>query len=453
MMVQGFRSTMTEKEDESVFYEMSRNVPPLNWPESKYGVMAKRIQDGRIVSIPVQPQVNALIVGTPGYGKTVFTKEYVKGLFAEDPAMYAVFFQIKPDDFTEAFLRPRDKVITYSDHVCSNQNLFQWNLTKEIRSCERSEWESELDEITSILFSDILLDQRNRIWADAARNTLKAFVNVILYCYKNNPSNCELIRAMKFMKREELLKFMAKCPQNHSMLKDNFEFDPNNCEHYAIPRKGSDILFFLNNVLEKFGGTFMSEDGEDTIYDYLHGNYGERLFIMHDHKKKNSSKLFERYFLKYIGDEILSQTSAFSGKMVWVLDEIDKIEGDFGLTQAVTLGRQFGLQVLVSTQSMESLYAIAPELYGEHLTNASLSGFGMQAAFHPGDPYTIETLQTLWGRCRKQTITMPLSRYDKPTVITEQRSIVEDSDFASLDTGECYIKIRSSWPERVKILI
>ena len=72
---------------------------------------------------------------------------------------------------------------------------------------------------------------------------------------------------------------------------------------------------------------------------------------------------------------MLSLTSEFHGKMLWVLDEIDKVEHDFGLTQAVTLGQQFGLQVLVSTQSLESLYAVAPEFHGEHLTRAALRDF------------------------------------------------------------------------------
>ena len=205
-------------------------------------------------------------------------------------------------------------------------------------------------------------------------------------------------------------------------------------------------------MLDKFGGTFLSEDGDDTIYDYLHGRYGERLFLLHDHKYRDSAKLFERFFMKYIGDDKLSITSSHTGRMLWVLDEIDKIQGDFGLTQAVTLGRQFGLQVIVSVQSMESLYAIAPDFYGEHLTNAAMSGFSEIAAFHPGDAHTIQTLQTLFGKQRRQTLTMPLSRYDKPVITTEELPIVEDSDFASLDIGECYIKIRSAPPERVRII-
>ena len=365
--------------------------------------------------------------------------------------MYSVFFQVKPDDYTEDFLRPCDKVISYNEIY--PEHTFRWNFVREIRSLPPNEWEPALDELTSILFSDFMTDTRNRIWVDAARSTFKAFVMVILHCYRNNPSNYKVIYAMKTMSSKALMTMLAEYGPNLSFIKDSFGFDPAHCENYVLSRKGSDILFFLNNVLEKFGGTFMSEDGDDTISDYLHGRFGERLFILHDHKVRTSSKLFERFFLKYITDQILSLTSVFSGRLVYVLDEIDKIEGDFGLTQAVTLGRQFGLQLIVSTQSLESLYAIAPELYGEHLTNASISGFGVQVAFHPGDPMTIQTLKNLWGNEKKQTIIMPLSRYDKPAVITEQRPIVEDEDFSSLDTGECYIKIRSANPERVKILI
>jgi len=436
-----------------MYYELGCKIQPLNWPETGHSVKAIRLIDGSIVELPIMPAVNVLVVGTSGYGKTVFTKAYVQGLFDADPNLYGVFFQIKKDDFTAQFLRAQDKVIAYSDTVCPEQNLFRWNLVREVRSYDRSEWDSVLDELTSILFADVLTDSRNRIWAEAARITFGAFVKVILYRYGNNPSNKKLIDAMKTMPRKKFLAFLAEYEPNRSMLADNFEYDPENSEHYTLTKKAGDVFFFLQNVLGKFGGTFMAADGEDTIHNYLRGAYGERLFMLHDHKKKNSSKLFERYFLKYITDEMLSQTSVFSGRLVMVLDEIDKIEGDFGLTQAVTLGRQFGLQVVVSSQSLESLYAVAPELHGEHLTNASLSGFGISAAFHPGDPHTLQTLQALYGQCTSQTITMPLSRYDKPVVSVRQRPIVEDQDFASLDIGEFYLKIRSARPERVKLLI
>ena len=434
-------------------YDMTRNNGPVNWPEAARGIRAELLRSGSIVKIPVLPNTNTLVVGVPGNGKTVLTKKIVDVLFEEDPGLYAVFFQIKPDDFTQAYLRPQDKVIAYSDEICPGQNQFRWNLVKEIRSCEKSQWDAVLNEITAILFSDLLQDKRNLVWIDGAMSTFKAFIKVLLYKYSNNPSNAKVIGAMKSMPRRELLDFLAEYPPNRSMLMDNFEFDPDNCENYSMPRKGRDILFFVQNVLDKFGGNFLSEDGDDTIYDYLHGRYGERLFMIHDHKSRSSSKLFEHYFMKYIGDDKLSITSSHHGRMVWILDEVDKIGGDFGLTQAVTLGRGYGLQVIVSTQSLESLYAIAPDFYGEHLTNASISGFGTFAAFHPGDAHTIQTLQTLFGKQRRRIMTMPLSRYDKPTVTTENLPIVDDEDFASLGIGECYIKIRSAVPERVRIIL
>lgn len=434
-------------------YEISpAREAPLRWPQTRYSVRAIRGRDGRIVRIPLLP-VNVLVTGTTGYGKTTFTKAFVRGTFALDPHRYAVFFQIKPDDFTAEFLRSQDKVITFNKGVCRGGSLFKWNLVKEIRSCPKSRWESELEELASIYFSDILRDPRNLVWADGAKTVFKGFIRTILYKSKNNPSNYKLITAMKRMNRMELLKFLAECDQNLSMLRDDFEFDPAHCEGYKMPKRGSDIFFFLQNVLEKFGGTFMSEDGDDTICDYMNGRFGERLFILHDHKTRASSRLFERYFLKYIGDNMMSLASDFRGKMLWVLDEIDKVEHEFGLTQAVTLGRQFGLQVLVSTQSISSLYAVAPEEHGKELMDAALAGFPMTVTFHPGDPYTMETMQKLYGKRVKQTLSMPLSRYDRPVITTEQRYIVEDSDFASLDTGECYVKYRAEDPERVKILI
>ena len=436
-----------------MFYEVIPKVQPLRWPESSSGVPALRLCDGTRITIPVLSEGNMLVTGTPGYGKTQYTKSYVRAMYRQDPDLYTVFFQIKPDDFTDEFLRPGDKVVSYSPGVCPEENLFQWNFVREIRCCDRSDWDSILKEISTALFSELLQDKRNITWADAARGTFEAAVKTILYCTEENPSNARLIGFMRNTSRIKFLKFLASYGPNRSMLKDNFEFDPEDCDDYKPPRKATDILFFLQNVLGKFGGTFLSGNGDDTIYDYLHGRYGSRLFLIHDFKKRDSSRVFELFFLKYMGSDKISVTSMHRGKMLWVLDEIDKIGSDFGLVPIITLCRQFGLQLLISTQSTESLYAIAPTLHAEHLTNAAMSGFAVQVAFHPGDTHTIQTMQTLFGKKRKQTFAMPLSRYDKPTVSHELLPIVEDTEFASLGIGECYIKIRSSPPERVKIII
>lgn len=429
-----------------MFFEIPQKTE--SWPKTNHGIAAK-LQDGSLITVPTEA-INTLVLGVSGYGKTTYTKAFVHEKLKENPNLFCVFFQVKPDDFTEEFLRPNDKVITFNEKLYPN-NCFKWNLVKEVRACPKDEWETVLEEIATILFADLLADPRNLIWADAAKAAFKGFILVLLHRYKNNPANGKVISAMKNMPRKEFLSFLAKYTPNRSFLKDSFGYDPAQANDYQLTRRASDIFFFLNNVLERFGGTFES-DGEDTIYEYLQGSY-ERLFIVHDHKTKDSAKYFEQYIFKYIGNEMLSQASDFQGRqMLWVLDEIDKIEADINLSQIITLGRQFGLQVLVSTQSLESLFAIAPEIQGDHLIKASLAGFGMTVAFHPGDPFSIQALQTLYGKRIKQTVTLSLSRYETPRIDTQWQPIVDDHDFASLGIGECYIKLYASDPVRCKIL-
>ena len=96
------------------------------------------------------------------------------------------------------------------------------------------------------------------------------------------------------------------------------------------------------------------------------------------------------YFLKKLKDEKLSNRCAVSAPLLMVLDEVDKLadggrSADFGLFQAATLGREAGLQLLLTTQSLEQLYGLAPQ-FNEHLTTAGLAGFPMTVAFRPGTP-------------------------------------------------------------------
>lgn len=429
--------------------EMNRKTSEPAWPESDFYLKAMRLPDQKLIKIPA-PGSNVLVTGGSGYGKTHLTKEMTRQIFRENPDQFAVFFQIKPDDFTSEFLQPHDKIVTIDERICSSDHLFRWCLIREIRSKTPDLWQFELERISSILFSDLLQDARNKIWAEGAKSTFEGFLKVILFCYSDCPSNRTVIHTMESMDRKALMEFLAKYKGNHSMLKDNFEYIPG-MKNYDMPRKGSDILFFLQNVLSKFKGSFLS-DGQDTIADYMNGKYGKRLFILHDHKWKESSQVFERYFMQYICQEMLSLASDYSRKMLWVLDEIDKIEHDFGLSQALTLGRQFNLQIIVSTQSTESMFAIAPEKAGDHITKASFAGFGTTVCFHPGDADTIELLQKYYGEERKQYMEMPLSRYDKPVVKSEMRPKVENEELASLGTGEFYIKIREADPVRAKLV-
>lgn len=153
----------------------------------------------------------------------------------------------------------------------------------------------------------------------------------------------------------------------------------------------------------------------------------------------------------------MSLSSTIKEPLLFCLDEADKLSdggksADFGLFQAATLGREYGLQILLTTQSVENLYGLAPD-FNEHMAKGGLAGFPTVLSFRPGDPTTISTLQTLFGSKRHDITTMPLSRYDHPVIKSEFEPVVSEADFASLKTGEAYVKIKSSTPKKVSIVL
>ncbi len=441
-----------------MLYEISLHTADASpeWANGVGGILAK-LTDGKKVKIPVLESTNVLTVGVTGTGKSKsYTLPAARYLLSSNPMMKGVFFETKRT-FLDAFMQQNDKVITYDSTIVPACNLFQWCLIKEIRQARDKE--GEMRQIAEVLFGDLLAGaENNRAWIESARNTFIAVLRVIVDCYPDNTSNWDLINALRNMSVNNLLAYLAKHPRNHSLLNKDFSYDPNKSEAYTPTRRATDIMFFFNSVLEIFGGAFESK-GQDTIHDYLFGapGYGRNLFLMHDLATAESSRPFILYFLKKIKDEKMSLSSTIIEPMLWCMDEADKLSdsgkaADFGIFQAATLGREYGLQILLTTQSIENLYGLAPG-FNEHIARGGLSGFPVLLSFRPGDATTISTLQTLFGSRRHDITTMPLSRYDHPTVKSEIEPVVSEADFAQLDTGEAYIKIKSAHPQKVSITL
>ena len=421
------------------------------WPESLSHIYVSS-NSGERMMLPVLPNTNMLVNGVPGTGKTFFTKAYAAEYLAANKDTHAVFFEIKKDDYTSTFYQGEDKIIAY-DPRFEGGTLFKWNMIREIR--QANNMDTEIEEISASFFQDLIYSaQNNLVWANAAKETFAAVLKTVVYCYKDCPSNKLLINRIKNMSHSELLAFVAKYPPNRTMLKNNYEYDPDKTDGYVLPRKGTDTMFFLQYVIGKFGGSFL-EDGEDTVHHFLHAMYGRHLFIVHDFAMAESMQMFERYFLRKIITEKLSSSSDLYGEpMLLVLDEVDKVGYDFGLFNAVTVGRQFGISVILSTQSIESLYNIAPNKNGEHIANSSLAGLSsVIAAFRPGDSVTIDTLQTLFGDTDRVKTSFGLSRSEKAETKIVTEPIVTTRMLQSLGLGECYVKVKEADPVRCRILM
>lgn len=441
-----------------MLYDISLHATDMipAWGECVCGIPAK-LSNGKEVKIPVLASTNALTVGVTGTGKSrSYTLPAARHLLATNSTMKGVFFETKRT-FLDAFMQKNDKVIAYDPAIVPTQNLFQWCMIKEIRQARDKE--GEMRQIAEVLFGDLLAGaENNRAWIESARNTFIAVLRVIVDCYADNTSNWDLINSLRNMSVNELLAYLSKHPRNHSLLSKVFSFDVSKKDSYIPTRRATDVMFFFNSVLETFGGAFESK-GQNTIHDYLLGapGYGRNLFLVHDLATAESSRPFILYFLKKIKDEKMSLSSTIKEPMLWCMDEADKLAdggkvADFGLFQAATLGREYGLQLLLTTQSVENLYGLAPG-FNEHIAKGGLAGFPVLLSFRPGDATTISTLQTLFGSRRREITTMPLSRYDHPIVKSEIEPVVTEADFAQLDTGEAYIKIKSAPPQKISIIL
>ena len=427
------------------------------WSKAKYYIPAERKTGKKRIDIPVIPG-NKLVVGKIGCGKTTFVKKIIS-VELEDQDTFLFGFEVKQGDYSDIFMRPGGLIISYRDIPGKEDKMFKWNMIREIK--ESDDPEAEVKKLAAFLTKHLKKDPSKEIWAQGAAETFEGFINTIGHCIDGVPSNDDVIQRMKTMNTVNFLKFMSYYKPNRSLLEKYYHFDSkwgmdNSDEakrkilEYRIPQIGADILVFLQNILGNFSGSFLSKDGQHTIKGWLEGRYGKELFLSYDLSKKDSMSIFAVYFLQMIILERISVSVDKSKRILMALDEVPEIGEEFMLEEAVTVGRENRLEVILSTQSLEKLYAVAPNLNQsktEHYTNAMLAGFTTYACFQPGDPYTISTFQKFFGNRKK----LPVSRYSL-TGGELIESMVAEEDFATLDTGECYIKIGAFNPERLHII-
>lgn len=422
------------------------------WPQGIGGGLAAELDDGAAVSVPVPEGVNILTVGVTGTGKTRSFTAPAAALLLSDPQRKAVFFELKAT-YANRFFRPGDKLISYQADGLPPRALFRWNMIREIR--QSADREAEIRQISEFLFREQLTAAgQNLSWIAAARDTFSGVLRVVVDCTRENTSNRELIGALRQQSVSDLLSYLAAHPQNHGLLKRIYGYDSASAKGYQPTRRSGDVMFFLHTALEQFSGAFCA-DGQDTIHDFLRTE-GQNLFLVYDLASAEISRPFMVYFLKKLKDEKLSNRCAVSAPLLMVLDEVDKLadggrSADFGLFQAATLGREAGLQLLLTTQSLEQLYGLAPQ-FNEHLATAGLAGFPMTVAFRPGDAPTLHTLQTLYGSDYRERTISPVSRYDRPATHCELEPLVSEAEFAALAPGTAYVKLADARPVKVRFL-
>ena len=410
------------------------HLPPVvlpDWLVGEEGIPVRHAESGQRVHLPVFRE-SMLLVGQTGYAKTTLIQQYLEVRLQQESPPFTVFLDVKQD--FRRYLRPGEQMVSFSP--LSGHTQFQWNLIKELR--QSSDPEAALSQMADRLFTDLSNDQQNAFWREAAKAVFMGHVRTILYCYTNNPSNGVLVRSLRGMNRQALIEHLGKYGPNRWIISYYLENGT---------RLAGDILAFVAAALQKFVGPFCSENGTDTIHDYLAGQHGTRLLLAYDIAQSAASSAFFRILLGLIIQERLSQTVDRAKSVLLVLDEAPVLEGDFGLLHAATVGRGNGLQILLATQSLEKMVCLAPERHGEALMHACLAGFPVVAAFHPPGDASLDTLNRLFG----SRTAIPLSRYDSPGAALE--AVVTPGEFARMGVGEFYLKRGGSLPIKFQTIV
>lgn len=419
------------------------------------GIPAYVLPEYTPIGIPVQ-KTNYFITGGIGSGKTEFVKKVVWHRLEDELDLRLVILQIKPHDFDEV-IGERGVFICQNSSSYPKERLFRWNAMKEFRAAGEEKFLQNIQEFTAIAASEFHKNGgANLYFVDTAEETVDRYFLSLLHLTSENLTNDQTFGFLENEEPEKILRIIANYPPNHNFLKINFDFDPESQSPYKLTKRGHDIFIFISKIARVVRGTFR-ERGEDTIWEFLHstgGNDITRICICHEEGSK-SSYVMEQYFLRKIVNMMLGSEETIAGDLLMVLDEVDKTRvKEFPLAKLATLGRDVNgkrVQLLLSTQSFESLFAVAED-GNEHDIRALLTGFPVILSFNPGmDATTRDILKTAYGNHIVQKITTPLSRYNCPIVEMKEEAWVRDQDFSSLSVGQTYVKIQSERPYRVQI--
>lgn len=401
------------------------------------------LDSGKAGDLQIDLIGNVYINGVVRYGKSCMAQKIAERIEEMYPSSAKlVYFDVK-DDYISRFYKTGDKVISYSDRLPNgNYNYFKFNLVRELRLSEDPD--AELKEIVEILLEDFKAGGENDFFWTAAGMVFRGYIAAIIHTYNNCPTNRQIIRDMKNAKVEQIASHLLRWEGNKNIVRDYLREEES--------KMTQSILACFSELLDLFGGNFCT-DGQDTIAEFMEGEYGRRLFFEYDYSRKASSNVFFRYFLQKIIQSKLSMYSNPEHKVVMVLDEIAVLDAAFGLMDGLLIGAAKGLQFIVCSQSLERLYGISHKRNVEHSTNALLSGFATIITFHTGDPQTERKLQEIFGTRYIQRIQLGFSRKDSARQEVIPENWLTSEKLAGMGIGEFYAKLKNQDPVHGRLVL
>lgn len=377
-----------------------------------------------------------LVIGAPGFGKTVGLLQIAKQLRAQATAKDVfVFFDTK-GDYYKKLRKSSDAVIGYGRTATA-----YWNIFAEMAADGRNE-ESIYDnayELSTMLFSDKIDHSSQPFFPNAGRDItmglLYSFLRQGLEDSTFYRQSCNNKALAKFFREkftvQNIIRELRQYDETSGLISN---ISGNERGDSAMNPQSQGVVSEAAAVgREIFNGGFARE-GDFSVRNFIRGKGAKALFIEYDMARSNTLLPIYRALCDIVLKEALSRECNSDGGRVYVfMDELRLLPNLQYLENAINFGRGMGLTIIAGLQSTSQV----TQTYGEEAMRSIIDSFGTVMMFNTSNAETRKQLVGRVGKNMRLESSTSLHGYNE-----EQERIsdtIEDWDITGLDKGYCIV--------------
>lgn len=378
---------------------------------------------------------NLLFVGESGSGKTTALIQIIDQLLQNMQSNdVAIVFDAKGDYSRRFYDAERGDIVLGCSEGNDEDRL--WNLYEELIASGEGV-ELDIDEITHTLFRQSE-PQLQPFLTSAARQIMGAYLRA---------SVCSLPSGThpEYLNNQGICRFFQRATVKDYQALANAWPDLNFVHNCLGDSKNSQTLEIKAEIMSMVRNTFIGDFGQIGRFStrrFVQCRGGKVLFLKYDFAQGEIlAPLYSILIDLAVKEALRNDACAKKGKIYFVLDGLKLLPRLKYLDDAVNFGRECGINVLASLQSMGQL----SNTYGYDQAEAIFSGFGTLVSFRPGDAATRIHMKNFYDHAMVSRIVFANRLFE-----SKQRKgcVLEDWELDSLQTGQAMVGINGHLPTR-----
>lgn len=370
------------------------------------------------------------IFGSTGAGKSVLLRKLYKRIYAENVDAKIIFYDPKPEFFTEFYQPNQDLILSLEDKRSVHINLLK--LITSTRDLNRI--------VASIIPSAIKGEDEG--WVVMSRSILSG---ILIYCIKKNIQTMQELRSLCILSFSRLLEKLSEVEGTEAALQF-LDIDEKQQTIYqgvfsskisfiadypcldCPPAKNGHIDFEL----------FFKSDGRKTLW-----------ILGDDNDEKERLKRTVSVVIELAANGVFSLGENQDRKIFFFIDEFSELKKMDSLQKLIVKGRSFGCTIFLLMQNPFQLQ----KTYGREDAETILSCLNTNIIFKSNGDKTLEILSNMIGKSKVKEVnsnqSYGLSLMRDGASHNESRKIenaVLGSEIQKLKRGEIYFgDIEGNW--------